>query len=611
LGVAAALQNRNKTQGKTFCMKNLFRLCKALGCCLAFTLCLHPAQAATSLAITPPVISCDQLATIDFTKTAVPMLISAARMTMTPKGNFCQVTGTIAPRIGFEVYLPAEHWTQRFLQTGCGGLCGNININVGNAQSCTPALNGEFVVSSNDMGHSGSMMDASWAADPQKRIDFAYRANHLTALATKAIIQRYYGKPAAFSYFMGCSDGGREALMEAQRYPDDFDGISAGAPAAFFQFQNSFFHAWNVAGNLRADGTPILLKGKLPVLHRAVIEHCPTGSGVKDGLLANPFACKVDPAWVPHCKAGAKDTDQCLSSEEITAAMRLYAGATDARGNQFVLSGQVPGSELNWPVPATPDEQSMSVMMAMPALQYVLLPETLAGMKSLTAFPLTKNNFDRVAALAPLYNAANTNLRKFSQRGGKLIMWHGLADDSVSPGFSIAYYRGVQKLLGTEATDRFLRLFLLPGVGHCGHGEGYDQIDLLSSLMAWTEKALAPAMILSTKVAQDPQAFPPMGGKPPMGNGKPSAEVQFHGMMPASSPLAHAGKPPLATRPVYPFPYIARYLGQGNPLDAASYAPLRSEAFDHLTFGEPAIAYIGPDNQKNYMVRDGKLVVIQ
>jgi hypothetical protein len=599
-------------------MKRLLSLCKTLGVCLALLLCQHAAQAAAALPITTPVISCEQLAKIDFIKTAsVPMHITAARITSTPKGSFCQVTGSIAPRIGFEVYLPAEHWTQRFLQTGCGGLCGNININVGNAQRCTPALNGEFVVSSNDMGHAGSMMDASWAADPQKRIDFAYRANHLTALASKAIIQRYYGKQTAFSYFMGCSDGGREALMEAQRYPDDFDGISAGAPAAFFQFQNSFFHAWNVVGNLRPDGTSILLKGKLPVLHRAVIEHCSTQSGVNDGLLANPFACKIDPAWLPHCKTGAKDTDQCLSSEEIAAAMRLYAGASDAQGQQFVLSGQVPGSELNWPVPATPDGQPMSVMMAMPALQYVLLPETMPGMKSLAAFPLTQKNFDRVAALAPLYNAANTNLGKFSQHGGKLIMWHGLADDSVSPGFSIAYYRGVQKALGAAATDRFLRLFLLPGVGHCGHGEGYDQIDILSALMAWTEQAQAPAMILSTKVAQDPRAFPPMDGKPPMaakppmGKGKPSAAAQFHGMMPPSSPLADAGKPALATRPVYPYPYIAHYLGHGDALDAANYAPVRSVAFDALTFGEPAIGYIGPDNQKNYVVKDGKLEVTQ
>jgi len=238
-------------------------------------------------------------------------------------------------------------------------------------------------------------------------------------------------------------------------------------------------------------------------------------------------------------------------------------------------------------------------------------------MKSLAAFPLTQKNFDRVAALAPLYNAANTNLGKFSQHGGKLIMWHGLADDSVSPGFSIAYYRGVQKALGAAATDRFLRLFLLPGVGHCGHGEGYDQIDILSALMAWTEQAQAPAMILSTKVAQDPRAFPPMDGKPPMaakppmGKGKPSAAAQFHGMMPPSSPLADAGKPALATRPVYPYPYIAHYLGHGDALDAANYAPVRSVAFDALTFGEPAIGYIGPDNQKNYVVKDGKLEVTQ
>ncbi len=154
------------------------------------------------------------------------------------------------------------------MQVGCGGLCGSINLSLSNASGCLPAMNGEFVVAATDMGHHGSMMDASWAEDPQKRIDFARRANHLTAVLAKAVMQTLYRQPPKYAYFMGCSDGGREALMEAQRFPQDFDGISAGAPAAFFQFQNSFFHGWNVAANQRPDGTAILLKNRLPLIHQ-------------------------------------------------------------------------------------------------------------------------------------------------------------------------------------------------------------------------------------------------------------------------------------------------------------------------------------------------------
>lgn len=167
------------------------------------------------------------------------------------------------PQIGVQIALPTQRWSQRFLQVGCGGLCGSINLSLSNASGCLPAMNGEFVVAATDMGHHGSMMDASWAEDPQKRIDFAWRANHLTAVLAKAVMQTLYRQPPKYAYFMGCSDGGREALMEAQRFPQDFDGISAGAPAAFFQFQNSFFHGWNVAANQRPDGTAILLKRSL------------------------------------------------------------------------------------------------------------------------------------------------------------------------------------------------------------------------------------------------------------------------------------------------------------------------------------------------------------
>lgn len=593
---------------------------------LAAALLLAGLQAAAAgvLPAVQPVMACEQLSHAALSDaTGAPVTVTSATSVQTAKGTFCQVTATIAPAITVNVALPAGRWTQRFLQVGCGGLCGNINLSPANANGCVPAVNGEFVVAATDMGHSGSMMDGSWAEDPQKRIDFAYRANHLTAQLSKALIRAYYGQPQKYAYFMGCSDGGREALMEAQRYPDDFDGISAGAPAAFFQFQNSFYHGWIVVANQRADGSAILLKDRLPILHAAVLKNCPALSGVDDGQLANPYACTFSAQWVKQCDATAQDHNECLTAEEIAVAEKFYRGASDAAGHQFVAGGLPLGSELRWPVPDRADGHSMSEMMVLPALQSVLLPGGKQPIQSMKDFPLNAANFTRVAQLATLYNAANTNLSRYQQRGGKLIMWHGLADDSVSPAFSLAYYRGVEKQLGEQTTHAFARLFLLPGVGHCGGGDGPDQLDLLTPLMAWTEQGQAPQQVI-TGIALHAQRGGP-GGPPPAGaaaderpskgtsvptaGSEASAEAQFHGVQKQSSPLVEPMTELKATRPVYPYPYIARYSGKGPVNDAASYQPVRSDAWDNLQVGKPASDYIGPDNQQNYRVSDGTLRV--
>ncbi|VEB04394.1 hydrolase [Klebsiella pneumoniae] len=214
---------------------------------------------------------------------------------------------------------------------------------------------------------------------------------HLTAVLAKAVMQTLYRQPPKYAYFMGCSDGGREALMEAQRFPQDFDGISAGAgaPAAFFQFQNSFFHGWNVAANQRPDGTAILLKNRLPLIHQAVLAHCPTLSGVQDGILQNPYACQFSESWLPRCPADARDRSTCLTQEEIEVVKKLYRGAYDSHGAQFVAGGLPLGSELRWPVPETPTGHSMSEMMVLPALQSVLLPGEKQKIQSMRDFRLT------------------------------------------------------------------------------------------------------------------------------------------------------------------------------------------------------------------------------
>lgn len=500
---------------------------------------------AQQLTVVRPVIDCAALANQSLREAVGVDVTLQATTVATDKGPFCHVTGLIAPAIHLEIDLPIEHWTQRLLQAGCGGLCGMINASIGNAGGCQPALNGEFVVAATDMGHQAQMGapgEGNFAGDPQKRIDFAYRANHLTVLAAKALIRTYFGQPQRFAYFSGCSDGGREAMVEAERFPNDFDGISAGAPAMYFQVQNSLNHAWTQAANTRANGSKILQREKLQLLHAAVIDHCDSIDGIKDGLLSDPRACKVKAQWV-KCKPGATDHATCLTTEEWTAALKLYEGPTDSKGRHFLPGGWQPGSEMQWagqmpgggpprsqggalppsggrsgngpveppapqqaatPQPGAPPQQrepngsggGMAVSMA----PVVFAQETPADV-DIAHYPFTIAQFDRAIVLHSLNDAVDTDLRPFAAHGGKLIMYHGWSDTSIAPLISVAYFRAVQREMGTAEVDRFLRLFMLPGMGHCGGGDGFSQFDTLSPLMAWVEQGRSPAMLVADKVS--------------------------------------------------------------------------------------------------------------
>lgn len=605
------------------CLRQGLPLLIAIVTVLAISLGQSPAanaQGRGDLAVITPVQSCAALAKAPLADAAgAPVTIQTA-LVETPKGQFCQVTGNIAPAIGFEVDLPTTKWTQRFLQAGCGGLCGMIHASIGNASACEPALDGQFVVAASDLGHKGRMGspdEGAFAADPQKRIDFAYRANHLTALVAKALIQAFYGQAPRYSYFSGCSDGGREALMEAQRYPTDFDGISAGAPAMLFQAQNSFFHAWTVAANTRADGSHILLADKLPVLHAAVIAHCDELDGTKDGLLSDPRVCKVDPAWV-RCPANATDTSRCLTPEEWEVAAKLYEGPADGAGHHFLPGGIQPGSELQWgafvPREAQGGRRMGDGMVA--SMAPVVLQDATGADADAAHYPFTVAQFARVGVLHPLNDATNTDLSHYAGRGGKLIMWHGWSDTSIAPMISVAYYKAVQKQMGQADTDRFLRLFMIPGVGHCGGGDGFGQVDTLNALMAWVESGAAPSQIVADKVEDRQMGGPPTGadgrsgppaGGPPSGPNGPAPRA---GGPVQGAPYARPPRTALASRPIYPFPSIARYIGQDDPNLASSYAPAASPVAEVEAIDWDGADLIGPDFQKDYRVEDGKLVAV-
>ncbi len=521
----------------------------------------HPGSVLAPLPIAQPVMDCAQLARVDISqavgsKTHITAAIPLEDGTPAP---YCHVTGYIEPTIHFEVRLPLHTWTQRYVQTGCGGLCGTVDIRLGNAQGCVPADRGEFALATTDMGHTGGM-DGSFGDDNHLRIDFAYRGVHLTALAAQALITRFYGRTARFSYFTGCSDGGREALMEAQRFPADFNGIAAGAPAMNFTTQNTFYHAWNALRNTGPDGKPILTAGDLPLLHQAALLVCDTADGLKDGLISNPFACQPAPERV-SCKPGP-NTGPCLTPAKVEAAREIYAGAHTASGDKLVLSGPLPGSELAWAgvfVPFPGEDRTMSAMIATSALQHLIFVKNPAPGYTLGSLNFSSADFAAVTHLHGLYDASDPDLTRFAERSGKLILWHGLADPHISPLNTIAYYNALIDLMGQERVRSFARLYLFPGGYHCTGGEGPFTFDLLTPLMAWVERSRAPNAIFAT---QSPQRPGPIAGVP--------------------GPVPHAGRPPLPpqdqtsaapsrSRPVYPYPVTAKYRGKGSLDDAGSF----------------------------------------
>lgn len=449
---------------------------------------------------------------------------------------YCEVTATIAPASQVMVRLPLSGWSRRYLQTGCGGLCGRVSIDVAAADSCTQVDDGSLVTATTDMGHEGKN-DGSWALDdPQAVIDFSYRSVHDTAQVAKALIRHFYGTSARYSYFDGCSDGGREALMEAQRYPKDFDGIVAGAPANDIAVQNTVHHAWNVLTNLDAQGRFILLADKLPLVHRAVLSACDGLDGVRDGLLQDPSQCHFNPASLV-CKPG-QDASSCLTAAQAAVVRRLHDGATDDAGTRLEQADSHPwGSELSWSlfVPAAQGDTSASEGFALSYLRYLVDPNHQNPSMTLSQFHFTVASFWKAVKSSSYSAALDPNLTAFRRHGGKLILWHGWADQHISPQSTIDYYTTVRRTMGAARTDSFTKLYLFPGVTHCGGGEGPDQFDLLTPLMAWREGRRAPSRVVASAVGTD--------GAVTM------------------------------TRPVYPYPQLVRYTGHGSTNDAANFTP--------------------------------------
>ena len=482
-----------------------------------------------------PRVSCEHLGTFK-TKELVEIRATA----MPAAGDapaHCRVSGLLRPEIGFEVNLPAR-WNQRFYMIGNGGHAGEAPDDPGRAAQRAGALQNGFVIATTNTGHDARKEPQATfvLSNPQKAIDYAYRAVHLTAATAKEIAKQYYAKAVSRSYWNSCSNGGRQGLIEAQRYPGDFDGIVANAP---WVEQTGF--TIGAMWNQRALTDAPLTAEKLALVASRVMAVCDGVDGLVDGLIDDPRQCQFDPSRdVPRCAEGA-DGANCLTPPQAEALKKVYGGVV-SRGKPF-FPGFMYGSEAVSPGPGGTMVSGWTNLIASGAdgrnpADFSLAEST---MKYLVFTPpradFDYRSFDfdrdtgRLDAWGKQANANNPDLSAFRKRGGKLLMTYGWADAILMPLMGVNYYERATAVNGPR-TPEFFRLFMVPGMAHCGGGVGPDRHDPVSAVIDWVEKGTAPDVMVASRVV----------------NGQV-----------------------VRTRPLCPYPQVARYKGEGSIDEAANF----------------------------------------
>jgi hypothetical protein len=432
---------------------------------------------------------------------------------------FCAVRGTIAPSIGFEMRLPLQDWNGKLYQSGCGGFCGSVQPDKpGWSNTINGALQMGYAAITTDAGHTGGLGDASWApGNPQALALFAHESIPLAHAAAAQLVTKFYGDDPQRSYFGGCSNGGRMGAMAAQRYPDLFDGIFAGGSVLNLSQNGGIFGSWVVQSNTRADGSLILTAGnfaaKLPMLEAAVLAQCDATDGLADDNISEPRACQPDLDSLPACSPGAPDTGQCFTETELAVLQRWYQGPRNTAGEQL-YPGMPPGSERYWLVwfLDRPGQTAPGNSLGGDYARYMGFSE--GAPQGYTAMDF---DFDtdppRLAANGELLDALDPDLTDFREGGGKLLMWHGWQDPLVLPDQSVGYYRQLEATMGgQQATQDFVRLFMIPGQGHCWEipASQPDQFNPLAVLERWVEQGEAPEKLqLTTPAAAPASAAPP------------------------------------------------------------------------------------------------------
>ena len=513
----------------------------ALGAALCGSPCTGAAEAA---AVTErsalPVASCELLRNLDVAHTKIALAEPVAAGAYQPPvadfpfpadysrlPAFCRVAGSIRPSadsdIRFELWLPAAGWNGRFLQTGNGGAAGSVVYS-----SMVEPLGRGYAVANTDTGHQGGMGDFTWAVGhPEKLTDYAYRAVHELTVTAKAITAAYYGRAPAKSYWYGCSTGGRQGLKEAQRYPEDYDAIIAGAPANNW----SPLMALSIVTQNNLSGPDVLGLDKLALLKQAALAACDVQDGVPDRVIAEPGQCRFDPA-ILACGAGA--SGPCLNAAEVAAAQRIYRGVVDGEGRTRI-PGTGPASEPAWASYAMPQFSIGSNYF-----RNVVARD--AGWDP-RSFDVDRDLARAEQVDGGAADAMDPNLTAFLARGGKLLLYHGTTDGLIPYGNSVNYYESVVKRVGARRARAGVRLYVVPGMEHCSLGDGAYQIDWLGAMERWAERGQAPGAL--------PAAHPAVAPPNPMGPPVPPGKA--------------------FTRPACVYPKLARYDGKGDAADAASY----------------------------------------
>lgn len=480
---------------------------------------------------------CRNLASLDFRgHVGASVVITSAKVVRAgadAQPEHCHILATIAPSTGVEIQLPTSDWNGRLLFTGCGGLCGVIRTNQG-----MDALARNYAVATTDMGHQLEPGDdpRAWTVDQELVEEWQHRATHRATLLTKAIIAEAYGKPQDYAYFRGCSTGGRQGLTEALMYPEDYDGVIAGAPAAQMVTPHNVFA---YASNTRPDGSPILTETAINLLADAVLDACDMDDGVKDGVLGNPPACAYDPA---NLRCTGKPEGPCLTDEQIEAANKVYDGARMADGSPFYPMGYAKGTERDWIAgflgkDGRPPRRAGSAQFT---VERKIGPDA-----SLADFDYAKHGTSGSPVGGLLdFGVDGKKLTTYVDRGGKILLYHGWSDTDATPASSLYFYEAQAAAFGEEVLPNFLRLFFLPGMAHCRGGNGVNTADYLSAIEVWVEDGKAPERLEAYGTTVDPFNY-----------------------------IAHPLNPEtiLTGRSIFPYPAISVYGGSGDPTDPGNW----------------------------------------
>ena len=420
---------------------------------------------------------------------------------------FCRVAGRIHPEpgsdIAFEVWMPAQAWNGRLSGLGIGGFAGSVDY-----LGLSAAVRAGQAGMATDTGHSGSMVDSAWAKGRPERVrDYGWRAIHLSTLAAKTIIASYYGRGPDHAYFVGCSGGGRQGLMEASRFPEDYDGVVAGAPAALWT--DLAIAMINPVQAQLAPGAAIRTS-QTRLLQDEVLRQCDALDGQVDGLVADPRQCKPD---LSKLACGVNSSPQCFTAPQLAALKKIYAGPHDKAGRQLAAGYSPSGSEVGAPngwdgyILTGPNGRPGGEVLVGGLLKDVVQ----APFASPETFDFNKDPARLKAALAADLDA-KPDLQRFFARGGKLILWHGWADGAIPPGATLRFHEAVERSSGPQAKDS-MRLFMVPGVQHCEGGVGPDNFgqanapqpgdtperSMSAALQAWVETGRKPEMLVARR----------------------------------------------------------------------------------------------------------------